>query len=85
MLNRLYKRRFLNKKLGIAAIEIDHRTDQSGYTGVFAINDCNRTVRLDLDHWNRETRRNAVDKLQAVIDMAQELKAAIEATPAKYK
>jgi hypothetical protein len=76
--DKLYKRVWLNKKEGTAFIEIREDWGDNNYDVKIA--DCSRQITLDLGFHNKETKRNALHKLNILVSELQALKTKIEET-----
>lgn len=71
----LYRRKFLNKKQGLASIEIKFDSWDYGYgfDSEVVITDCSRSVRLDFSVYNEKDLSEKYLKLQELISELNEL------------
>ena len=76
-MDKLYKRTFLNKTEGLAAMVIEAEQDgQNWIEASVTISDCNRNVKIDLgfNKDNRKRRRERLYKIDTMIQMLQEIR-----------
>lgn len=73
---RLYVRKFLNKPGHHTVASVLCSVDRSELT--FILSDCDRTVKLDFNGYRTDGRKNALFKVEALIDVLSQFKAAME-------
>lgn len=80
-MKRLYKRSFLNRDEGLAAVTVMlQKVKETEYSGTIEISDCNRTVRLDMDYWTPKMKRDKLFKLDKLIKYLVDYRAAVAVT-----
>ena len=62
-----YKRQWLNKKKGAAALITNIDIDRWGVNAWFEISDCNRKATIDFDFYNMKSYQTKLDKLNLII------------------
>ena len=69
---KIHSRKFLNKREGLAAIEVRFEHEQSIWTGGWdasvSINDCNRSVNLDFCAYSEKDVDTVINKANILID-----------------
>ena len=75
-------RAFLNKSIGIAAIEINLETSENYIESHITISDCNKTVTLDLSSYSKERFKKNMNKLQKLISELTVLETKLKETGA---
>jgi len=74
--HKIIRRKFLNKKQGLAAIETYVCTEFDSISASVEISDCNRKINLDFYSYSSSTKDNKerLDKLDTLINMLQEFR-----------
>jgi len=74
--NKIIRRKFLNKKEGLAAVETYVTTDFDSISASVEISDCNRKINLDFYTYSSGIKDNKekLDKLDTLINMLQEFR-----------
>jgi len=74
--NKIIRRKFLNKKEGLAAVETFVTTDFDSISASVEISDCNRKINLDFYTYSISTKdtKERLDKLDTLINMLQEFR-----------
>jgi len=74
--NKIIRRKFLNKKEGLAAVETYVTTDFDSISASVEISDCNRKINLDFYTYSNSIKDNKekLDKLDTLINMLQEFR-----------
>jgi len=72
--NKYHSRKFLNKKAGMAAIEIHADYSAWNFDCSVAISDCNRRVDLDFSMWGPKNVKEKLDKLDLLISELLQLR-----------
>jgi hypothetical protein len=65
--NRYHSRKFLNKKHGMAAVEIDARYTAWNFDCSVTLTDCNRRIDLDFAMWEAKAVKEKLTKLDLLI------------------
>ncbi len=84
----MYKRVFLNNKKGLAAMSVgitkeSERHDYIEFSAGIELTDCNRMVRIDLDFWTPQMKRERMKKVDTMIKLLADLYDKMESAEVK--
>ena len=68
-----YVRKFLNKRDGMAAIEVSADDTYAYKENILALSDCHRTITLDFGFKDKKDKKEKLDKLANIITELQRL------------